>query len=105
MRPIRRAAERRTRSRQLSRKASVETATIVKPGSDETVNKSSSSSGSKRAGNSAQLAESLDSIIISNFHYYLQDGRPTRYYNRRAGQDHRHPIYRRKSSWQQERHK
>src|SRR6218665_2697225 len=40
-----------------SRKASVETATIVKPGSDETVNKSSSSSGSKRAGNSAQLAE------------------------------------------------
>src|SRR6218665_3529835 len=40
-----------------SRKASVETPTIVKPGSDETVNKSNSSSGSKRAGNSAQLAE------------------------------------------------
>src|SRR6218665_1563649 len=27
--------------------------------------------------------ESLDSIIISNFHYYFQDGRPTRYYNHR----------------------
>src|SRR6218665_2428361 len=29
--------------------------------------------------------ESLDSIIISNFNYYFQDGRPTRYYNRRTG--------------------
>src|SRR6218665_1596138 len=29
--------------------------------------------------------ESLDSIIISNFHYYFQDGRPMRYYNRRTG--------------------
>src|SRR6218665_1168875 len=28
--------------------------------------------------------ESLDSIIISKFHYYFQDGRPTRYYNRRT---------------------
>src|SRR6218665_1613707 len=27
--------------------------------------------------------ESLDSILISNFHYYFQDGRPTRYYNHR----------------------
>src|SRR6218665_2011661 len=27
--------------------------------------------------------ESLDSIIISNVHYYFQDGRPTRYYNHR----------------------
>jgi len=63
MRPIRRAAERRTRSRQLSRVVGrpvlrhAQTATIVKPGSDETVDKSSSSSGSKRGGNSAQLAE------------------------------------------------
>src|SRR6218665_3214771 len=30
--------------------------------------------------------ESLDSIIISNFHYYFQDGRPTRYYNRTTGE-------------------
>src|SRR6218665_1278172 len=54
--------------------------------------------------------ESLDSILISNFHYYFQDGRPTRYYNhryykpyniydynRRTWQDHRHHIYRRKA--------
>src|SRR6218665_1243928 len=27
--------------------------------------------------------ESLDSIHISNVHYYFQDGRPTRYYNHR----------------------
>src|SRR6218665_2537898 len=27
--------------------------------------------------------ESLVSIIISNFNYYFQDGRPTRYYNHR----------------------
>src|SRR6218665_972539 len=27
--------------------------------------------------------ESLDSVLISNFHYYFQDGRPTRYYNHR----------------------
>src|SRR6218665_2902065 len=27
--------------------------------------------------------ESLDSILISNFHYYFQDGRPTRYYSHR----------------------
>src|SRR6218665_3667323 len=27
--------------------------------------------------------ESLDSILISNFYYYFQDGRPTRYYNHR----------------------
>src|SRR6218665_914368 len=53
---------------------------------------------------------SLDSILISNFHYYFQDGRPTRYYNhryykpyyiydynRRTWQDHRHYIYRRKA--------
>src|SRR6218665_3087907 len=38
--------------------------------------------------------ESLDSIISSNFHYYFQDGRSTRYYNRRTGHDHRHHIYR-----------
>src|SRR6218665_62923 len=44
--------------------------------------------------------ESLDSIIISNFYYYFQDGRPTRYYNRRTGH-----IYRRKTRWGQERHK
>src|SRR6218665_3146587 len=50
--------------------------------------------------------ESLDAILISNFHYYFQDGRPTRYYNhryykpyniydynRRTLQDHRHHIY------------
>src|SRR6218665_3380163 len=55
--------------------------------------------------------ESLDSIIISNFHYYFQDGRPTRYnhryykpyniydYNRRTWQDHRHHIYKRKAIW------
>src|SRR6218665_2446169 len=62
--------------------------------------------------------ESLDSIIISNFHNYFQDGRPTRYYNqryykpyniydynRRTWQDHRHHIYRRKAIWRQERHK
>src|SRR6218665_228914 len=62
--------------------------------------------------------ESLYSIIISNFHYYFQDGRPTRYYNhsyykpyniygynRRTWQDHRHHIYRRKAIWRQERHK
>src|SRR6218665_3624060 len=56
--------------------------------------------------------ESLDSILISNFHYYFEDGRPTvtRYYNhkyykpyniydynRRTWQDHRHHIYRRKA--------
>src|SRR6218665_2598429 len=54
--------------------------------------------------------ESLDSILISNFHYYFQDGRPTRYYNhiyykpyniydynRGTWQDHRHHIYRRKA--------
>jgi len=29
--------------------------------------------------------ESLDSILISNFHYYFQDGRPTKYYNHRYG--------------------
>src|SRR6218665_3229524 len=40
MRPIRRAADRRTQSRQLSRKASVEKATIVKPGSYETADES-----------------------------------------------------------------
>src|SRR6218665_4119095 len=28
--------------------------------------------------------ESLDCIIISNFHYYFQDGKPTRYHNRRT---------------------
>ena len=46
--------------------------------------------------------ESLDSILISNFHYYFQDGRPTMFYNhkyckpyniydynRRTWQDHR----------------
>src|SRR6218665_1938947 len=62
--------------------------------------------------------ESLDTIIISNFHYYFQDGRPTRYYNhryykpcniydynRRMWQDYRHHIYRRKAIWRQERHK
>src|SRR6218665_2186730 len=62
--------------------------------------------------------ESLNSILISNFHYYFQDGRPTRYYNhryyqpyniydynRRTWQDHRHHIYRRKAIWRQERHK
>src|SRR6218665_483288 len=49
--------------------------------------------------------ESLDFIIISNFHYYFQDGRPTRHYNRRTGQDHKHHIYRRKARWRQERHK
>src|SRR6218665_2486919 len=64
--------------------------------------------------------ESLDSILISNFHYYFQDGRPTRYYNnryykpynrpiydynRRTWQDHRHHYYRRKAIWRQERHK
>src|SRR6218665_1119548 len=27
--------------------------------------------------------ESLDSMLISNFHYYFQDGRPARYYNHR----------------------
>src|SRR6218665_1740035 len=50
--------------------------------------------------------ESLDSILISNFHYYFLDGRPTRYfnhryykpyniydYNRSTWQDHRHHIY------------
>src|SRR6218665_1441678 len=54
--------------------------------------------------------ESLDSILISNFHYYFQDGRPTWYYNhryykpyniydydRRTSQDHRHHIYRHKA--------
>src|SRR6218665_3630707 len=54
--------------------------------------------------------ESLDSILISNFHYYFQDGRPMRYYNhryykpyniydynRRTWQDHRHHIHRRKA--------
>src|SRR6218665_3471399 len=54
--------------------------------------------------------ESLDSILISNFHYYFQDGRPMRYYNhryykphniydynRRTWQDHRHHIYRHKA--------
>src|SRR6218665_3914567 len=51
------------------------------------------------------LFESLDSIIISNFHYYFQEGRPTRYYNRRTGQEHRYHIYRRKARWRQERHK
>src|SRR6218665_3142002 len=62
--------------------------------------------------------ESLDSKLISNFDYYFQDGRPTRYYNhryykpyniydynRRPWQDHRHRIYRRKAIWRQERHK
>src|SRR6218665_95353 len=62
--------------------------------------------------------ELLDSILISNFHYYSQDGRPTRYYNhryykpyniydynRRTWQDHRHHIYRHKAIWRQERHK
>src|SRR6218665_3504303 len=49
--------------------------------------------------------ESLDSIIVSNFYYYFQDGIPTRYHNRRTGQDHRHQIYRRKARWRQERHK
>src|SRR6218665_202983 len=62
--------------------------------------------------------ESLDSIIISNFSYYFQDGRTTRCYNhkyykpyniydynRRTWQDHRHHIYRRKAKWRQERHK
>src|SRR6218665_651382 len=49
--------------------------------------------------------ESLDSIIISNVHYYFRDGRPTRYYKRRMGQDHRHRIiYRREARWRQERH-
>src|SRR6218665_2329666 len=54
--------------------------------------------------------ESLDSILISNCHYYIQDGRPTRYsnhrykpyniydYNRRTWQDHRHHIYRCKAT-------
>src|SRR6218665_1422909 len=54
--------------------------------------------------------EKLDSVLISDFHYYFQDGRPTRYYNhryyktyniydynRRTWQDHRHHIYRRKA--------
>src|SRR6218665_662186 len=54
--------------------------------------------------------ESLDSILISNFHYYFQDRRPTRNYNHRyykpyniydynirTWQDHRHHIYRRKA--------
>src|SRR6218665_2226812 len=49
--------------------------------------------------------ESLDSIIISNFHYCFQDGRPTTYYNRRTGHDHSHHIYRRKARWRQERQK
>src|SRR6218665_383048 len=52
----------------------------------------------------------IDSILISNFHYYFQDGRPMRYYNhryykpyniydynRRTWQDQRHHIYRRKA--------
>src|SRR6218665_326358 len=49
--------------------------------------------------------ESLDSIIISNFHYYFQDGRPIRYYSRRTGQDHRHNIYKHKARWSKEKHK
>jgi len=55
MQPIKRAAERRTRSRQLSwadgRPA--ETATVVKPGGNETMDKISRSGRSKRASNSA----------------------------------------------------
>src|SRR6218665_1027307 len=51
--------------------------------------------------------ESLDSMLISNFHYYFQDGDQRGiitidiisliilYYNRRTRQDHKHHIYRR----------
>src|SRR6218665_2394993 len=63
------------------------------------------------------LAVNQLNSIISNFYYYFQDGRPTRYYNhryykpyniydynRRTWQDHRHHIFRRKAIWRQERH-
>src|SRR6218665_223984 len=41
--------------------------------------------------------ESLDSILLSNLHYYLQEGRPTRYNNHRYYKPHNIYDYNRRT--------